>query len=74
MNSQESIISKLEQRLFELRSSEDIDKTLRQMLQLIYILKHIEDKKKKPPVGGGVLQMSLPLKSLYNIKRNKNGK
>lgn len=69
MNNQESLVSKLEQRIFELRGSKDIDKTLRQMLQLIYILKHLENKKKKPPVGGGVLQMSLPLKSLYNIKQ-----
>lgn len=62
MESYDAIIRKLECRVYNLRGSKDMDFELRQMLKLIYILKHCANKKKNPPVdGGGALQMSLSL-------------
>ena len=62
MEQYEPIIRKLEQRIHNLRDSKNVDIEIKQMLKLIYILKHCANKKKNPPVdGGGVLQMSLSL-------------
>jgi len=62
MSDCEAIINSLEQRVVNLRGSKDLDRELKQVLRLVYILKHKTDKKKKPPVDkGGILQMSLSL-------------
>lgn len=60
------IIKKLQSRVLSLDDNEDIGFEIREILRLLYILKHnikdIPNKKKRPPVdGGGVLQMSLSL-------------
>lgn len=60
------IIKKLRSRVLSLGDNENTDLEIREILRLLYILKHnlkdIPNKKRKPPVdGGGVLQMSLSL-------------
>ena len=60
------IIKKLKSRVFSLDDNENIEFEIREILRLLYILKHnikdIPNKKKRPPVdGGGALQMSLSL-------------
>lgn len=60
------IIKKLRIRISSLGDNENTDLEIREILRLLYILKHnlkdIPNKKRKPPVdGGGVLQMSLSL-------------
>lgn len=62
MESYDSIIRKLEYRINNLRNTKDMELELREILKLVYILKHCFNKKRKPPVdGGGVPQMSLSL-------------
>lgn len=60
------IIKKLKSRVFSLDDNENIEFEIREILRLLYILKHnikdIPNKKKRPPVDGGcALQMSLSL-------------
>lgn len=56
------IITKLEMEISNLRSSENIDMELRQILRLIYILKHSVDRQRKSPIDrGGFVQMCLSL-------------
>lgn len=54
------IIKKLQSRVLSLDDNENMDYEIKEILRLLYILKH--SRKRKPPVdGGGLLQMSLSL-------------
>lgn len=54
------IIKKLQSRVLSLSDDENMDYEIKEILRLLYILKHY--RKRKPPVdGGGLLQMSLSL-------------
>jgi len=54
------IIKKLQSRVLSLDDNENMDYEIKEILRLLYILKHY--RKRKPPVdGGGLLQMSLSL-------------